>query len=129
MADIYDRSRKLAVRMLAPRARGGKGAEMTLQRKQQGVYDPMAGGAPVITVAHHGSAFRDSYEQRDIDGTRIHQGDVKLLVSPEKLDGSELPMPTTQDRIVFDGKTYTLIAVMPWNYAGLSVGFEVQARA
>lgn len=129
MADIYDRSRALAVRMLAPRDRGGKGAEMTLRHRQQGAYDPVAGGSQTVIVNHIGSAFRDTYAQKDIDGTRIKQGDVKLLVSPEKLDGSELPTPTTQDQVIFDGKTYTLIAVVPWNYAGLDVGFEVQARA
>lgn len=128
MADIYDRSRALAVRMLAPRDKGGKGADMTLQRRQQGAYDPVEGGATTVTVSHAGSAFRDTYEQKDIDGTRIKQGDVKLLVSPDKLDGTEMPVPTTQDQVIFDGKTYTLIAVAPWNYAGLAVGFEVQAR-
>lgn len=129
MADIYDRGRALAVRMLAPRDKGGKGAEMTLQRRQKGAYDPVAGGSPTaVTVSHAGSAFRDAYEQKDIDGTRIKQGDVKLLVSPDKLDGTEMPVPTTQDQVIFDGKTYTLIAVAPWNYAGLAVGFEVQAR-
>lgn len=129
MADIYDRSRKLAVRMLAPRDKGGKGAEITLQRRQQGPYDPEAGGSTTVTVEHRGSAFRDTFALRDIDGTVIKQGDVKLLVSPEKLDGSDLPEPTTQDRILFDGKTYTVIGVKPWDYAGLAVGFEVQARA
>lgn len=129
MADIYDRGRALAVRMLAPRSKGGKGAEMTLQRRQQGAYDPIAGGSPTVTVSHQGSAFRDTYEQKDVDGTRIKQGDVKLLVSPAKLDGSDLPEPTTQDQVLFGGKTYTLIAVKPWNYAGMDVGFEVQARA
>ncbi|MEX0292540.1 hypothetical protein AAH995_04235 [Pseudomonas putida] len=128
MADIYDRSRALAVRMLAPREKGGKGAEMTLQHRQQGAYDPIAGGSQTVTVSHLGSAFRDTYDQKDIDGTRIKQGDVKLLVSPDKLDGTEMPVPTTQDQVIFDGKTYTLIAVAPWNYAGLAVGFEVQAR-
>lgn len=129
MADIYDRSRALAVRMLAPREKGGKGAVMMMQRRQQGAYDPVAGGATTVTVSHVGSAFRDTYTQKDIDGTRIKQGDVKLLVSPQKLDGTDLPVPTTQDQVIFDGKTYTLIAVAPWNYAGLDVGFEVQARA
>ncbi|WKL69423.1 hypothetical protein Q1Z72_12480 [Pseudomonas qingdaonensis] len=129
MADIYDRSRALAVRMLAPREKGGKGAAMMLQRRQQGAYDPVAGGATTVTVNHAGSALRDAYAQKDIDGTRIKQGDVKLLVSPQKLDGTDLPVPTTQDQVIFDGRTYTLITVVPWNYAGLDVGFEVQARA
>ncbi|MBF8746897.1 hypothetical protein [Pseudomonas monteilii] len=129
MADIYDRSRALAVRMLAPREKGGKGAQLTLLKRPQGPYDPINGGSASSSVSHLGSAFRDTYKQDDIDGTRIKQGDVKLLVSPEKLDGTEMPAPATQDQVVFDGKTYTLIAVSPWNYAGLAVGFEVQARA
>lgn len=129
MADIYDRSRALAVRMLAPRSQGGKGLEMTLQRVVRGPYDPVAGGPPTTTVEHQGSAFRDSFSFRDIDGTYIKQGDVKLLVSPVLLAGGDMPEPTTLDRVLFDGVTYSVVGVKPWNYAGMSVGFEVQARA
>lgn len=32
MADIYDRSRAMAIRMLAPRSKGGKGLELRLTR-------------------------------------------------------------------------------------------------
>ncbi|MCO7546170.1 hypothetical protein [Stutzerimonas nitrititolerans] len=128
MADIYDRSRALAVRMLAPRSRGGKGLEMALIRTIEGDYDPVTGGTSTTTDQYDGSAFRDIYRQDDIDGTYIKQGDVKLLVSPAQLNGADMPEPGTQDRIQFDGGAYTIVSVKPWNYAGLTVGFEVQAR-
>lgn len=129
MPDIYDRSKALAVRMLAPRSKGGKGAELTLTKTQKGPRDPDAGGSSTIVTSFGGSGMRENYVQKDIDGSLIKIGDVKFLVSPVLLSGVDMPQPATQDKILFDGKLYTVIQVNPWNYAGLAVGFEVQARA
>lgn len=129
MADIYDRGKALAVRMLAPRSNGGKGLEMILRKTDTGEYDPDIGGPSISVTESQGSAFRDTYELKNIDGTLIRRGDVKLLVSPVRLDGTNLPGPAENDHIVFDGITYTVISCQPWDYAGLAVGFEVQARA
>lgn len=129
MPDIYDRSKALAARMLAPRSKGGKGLEMTLTRTVKGPRDPDTGGSSTVITNYQGSAFRDRYAKTDIDGTLIKASDVKLLISPVLLDGTDTPDPTTQDAILFDGKKYTIAAVSPWNYAGLAVGFEVQARS
>ena len=128
MTDIYDRAKRTAARLLAPRSRGGKGLEMTLRRTTTGDYDPATGGVSVTTVDYAGSAFRDSYSRAEIDGTLIRADDAKLLLSPIQLDGTDLPSPEQQDRIIFDGNVYSIVAVRPWNYAGLAVGFEVQAR-
>lgn len=128
MADIYDRARATAIRMLAPRSAGGKGLEMTLTRTVAGEYDPAIGGSSSTTTDYTGSAFRDTYENKDVDGTLIKAGDVKFLVSPALLDGSAMPTPTTTDTILFDGQRFTVASVKPWNYAGLDIGFEVQAR-
>lgn len=128
MADIYDRARATAIRMLAPRSKGGKGLEMTLTRTVMGEYDPNIGGASSTTTNYDGSAFRDTYSLRDVDGSLIKSGDVKLLVSPELLNGSDTPTPETVDKILFDSTLYTVQSVKPWNYAGLDIGFEVQAR-
>lgn len=127
MPDIYDRAKALATRMLAPRSKGGKGMELILRRETVGEYDPDATSAPTELVLN-GSGFREEYESKYIDGTLIIRGDVKLLVSPVQLDGSDMPPPLSNDRIEFDGITYTVIAVGPWNYAGLSVGYELQVR-
>ena len=129
MPDIYDRSKALAVRMLAPRSKGGKGAELTLTKTQKGPRDPDTGGSSTIVTSFGGSGMRENYVQKDIDGSLIKIGDVKFLVSPVLLSGVDMPQPATQDKILFEGKLYTVIQVNPWNYAGLAVGFEVQARA
>jgi hypothetical protein len=128
MADIYDRAKATATRLLSPRSAGGKGLELTLKRTTQGAYDPSAGGSTPSIEAFAGSGFRENYKQSDIDGTRIKQGDFKILISPLLLDGSDMPQPKSLDTIAFDGDTYTVQSVDPWNYAGLAVGFSVQAR-
>lgn len=127
MPDIYDRAKALATRMLAPRSKGGKGLELVLRREIIGEYDPDAPPTPTEMVVS-GSGFREEYDNKYIDGTLIVRGDVKLLVSPVQLTGEDMPTPLSSDRIQFDGTTYTVIAVGPWNYAGLAVGFELQVR-
>ncbi|MBM6442403.1 hypothetical protein JQF37_02020 [Pseudomonas sp. MIL9] len=128
MSDIYDRAKASAARMLAPRSKGGKGLELSLLRVTTGEYEPDTGTTPVTTNQYDGSGFRENYNQRDIDGSRIKQGDVKILVSPLLLDGTDTPQPISQDKILFDGDTYTVQNVDPWDYAGLAVGFSVQVR-
>lgn len=128
MADIYDRAKASAARMLAPRSKGGKGLELSLIRVTVGEYDPETGGSADTTQQFDGSGFRENYQQRDVDGSRIKQGDVKLLISPVLLDGTDMPKPVSQDKILFAGDNYTIQNVDPWDYAGLAVGFSVQAR-
>lgn len=129
MPDIYDRSKALATRLLAPRSKGGKGLETTMTHSIIGEYDPTDGSTNTTLQEFDTSAFRDTYNQANIDGTLILQGDVRLLVSPVQLDGSDLQAPVIGDTFSFDGVVYKAINVSPYNYAGLNVGFEVQARA
>jgi hypothetical protein len=128
MPDIYDRAKAASSRMLAPRSRGGKGLELSLIRVTTGEYDPEVGGSSVLTEQFDGSGLRQNYRQQDVDGSLIKQGDVKILISPVLLDGVDTPQPVTLDKIAFDGDTYTVQHVDPWDYAGIAVGFSVQAR-
>jgi hypothetical protein len=128
MTDIYDEAKALAAEMLAPRSRGGNGLELSLLHVTDGEYDPETGTGGSVTTTFDGSGFRENYSQKDIDGTRIKQGDVKILISPVLLDGTDMPTPVSQDQVRFDGDLYTVQNVDPWNYAGLAVGFSVQAR-
>lgn len=128
MADIYDRAKASAARVLAPRSRGGKGLELSLIRVTTGEYDPEVGGSSVLTEQFDGSGLRQNYRQQDIDGSLIKRGDVKILISPVLLDGVDTPQPVTLDKIAFDGDTYTVQHVDPWDYVGIAVGFSVQAR-
>ena len=127
MPDIYDRAKATATRMLAQRSKGGKGLELVLRRETLGEYDPDNPQPPGELVLN-GSGFREEYDDKYIDGTLIVRGDVKLLVSPVQINGADMPLPLSNDRIQFDGATYTVIAVGPWNYAGLAVGYELQVR-
>lgn len=90
-----DRAAAMAARMLAPKPRG-KGQVVTLvQPGAGGTFDPATdattgGSAP---IEHQGSGVEEAYSSNSIDGRLIQAGDVKLMLSPVKLDGSSMPMP------------------------------------
>lgn len=127
MPDIHDRGRALAIRMLAPRPEG-KGLGLVLRKKTVGEYSPEKGGQDVVWTEINGSGLRTNYDQQDIDGSYIEQGDTRILLSPTAEDGSDIPEPSTNDVILFDGSEYNIIRVGPWNYAGVSCGYELQCR-
>ncbi len=127
MADIHDRGRALANRMLAPRPQG-KGLELTLRTKMVGEYNPETGGQETIYVDTDGSGLRTNYRQEDINDTYILQGDVRMLVSPVTLGGTDMPTPSTNDVILFDGSEYSVIGVGPWDWAGVTCGWVCQCR-
>lgn len=104
------------------------GAPLTIRKIVSGEYDPDTGGISQTITDHVTVGLRESYQLQDIDGSNIKRNDVKLLISPTLMAGGQTPEPTTQDKIIFDGSTYTVQNVDPWNYAGVSVGFSVQAR-
>lgn len=78
-----------------------------------------------------------SYENRQIDGTRIRQTDRYMIVAATKPDGSLLSSPVAeQDRIraiinADTGETqdYEIIKCDPLSPAGQIVMYEIQARA
>jgi len=130
MTDIHDRGRALAIRQLAPRP-AGKGAALVLRVSVPGVRNPATGTTPPPTVTDYtGSGLRTQYRSRDVDGTQIRAGDVRLLVSPILTNGSDMPTPQPGQRVQFDGgQWYTVQNSDAWNYAGVSIGFVVQGRA
>lgn len=128
MVDIYDAALATAANMLKPRSQGGYGLDATFTVTTVGEYDPATGSSPITSTNYTGSAFRDSYKRQEIDGTRVLASDVKFLVSPVQSNGTAMPMLNPEYKLAFDGDTYTIVSVMPWKYAGLNVGFEVQGR-
>lgn len=127
MPDIHDRGRALAIRMLAPRPQG-KGLGLTLRHKSVGEYNPEIGGQETVWTDTLGSGLRTNYRQEDIDGTYVLQGDNRILLSPTALDGTDIPQPSNNDVILFDGSEYNIIRVGPWDYAGVTCGYELQCR-
>lgn len=128
MPDIHDRGRALAIRMLAPRPQG-KGLGLVLRKKTVGEYNPDTGGTPFVWSEYSGSGLRTNFDLQDIDNSYILEGDVEILMSPAMLDGvTDMPQPSTNDVIVFDGGSYNVIGVRPGNYAGLNCFYKAHCR-
>jgi len=129
MADIYDRSRKTAIRMLGLRSKGGKGEKLKLTISSTDEPEVIDGIVVPNEDIYLGSAVRIEYTNRDINDTVIKMGDVKFLVSPIQIDGTDMPTEIQpQSKIEFAGSVYSVVNSKPWNFTGLSIGFEVQAR-
>jgi hypothetical protein len=106
------------------------GATAVLTRTAPGAYDPDTGATAAATVTTQtGKAFRETYALRDIDGTLIKRGDVRLILAPEATDGTAMVQPATDtDVIVFDGTSYTVVGTDPLKPADEAVLFYVQCR-
>lgn len=129
MADIYDRSRKTAIRMLGLRSKGGKGEKLKLTISSTDEPEVIDGIVVPNDTVYLGSAVRIEYTNRDINDTVIKTGDIKFLVSPIQIDGTDMPTEIQpQSKIEFAGSVYSVVNSKPWNFTGLSIGFEVQAR-
>lgn len=128
MPDIHDRGRALAIRMLAPRPQG-KGLGLVLRKKTVGEYNPETGGQDVVWTEYVGCGLRTGFDLQDIDNTYIFEGDVEILMSPTMLDETtDMPKPSTNDVIVFDGGSYNVIGVRPGDYAGLNCFYKAHCR-
>lgn len=128
MPDIHDRGRALAIRMLAPRPQG-KGLALTLRKKTVGEYNPETGGQDAVWTEIQGAGLRTGFDLQDIDNTYILEGDVEILMSPAMFDGvTDMPQPSTNDVIVFDGSSYNVIGVRPGDYAGLNCFYKAHCR-
>ncbi|PDT55039.1 MULTISPECIES: hypothetical protein [Sinorhizobium] len=86
--------------------------------------DPVNGGDPVET-AYTATLVPMQYEAREIDGTEILTGDVKIYISSVGLAIE----PSPGNLVAVSGKTYRVIRSDPNNYDGLTnVVFIVQGR-
>lgn len=129
----YDvRAAKSAAKALAPKSKGGKGADVTIYVPSVGkTFDPntqamTGGGAP---VAHLGSGLVMAYDVREIDGTKIKTADRKLMLSALKQDGSAMPTFDTKATALVGGVKYSVMRCDPFQPAGDAViYFDVQLR-
>ncbi len=52
--------------------------------------------APGEPVNHIGSGMEEFYSARDVDGSKIQEGDVRLMLSPLRDDGTPMPLPIAE---------------------------------
>ncbi len=106
-----------------------KGGLVTLCREVPGEYDPATGGPGAGTVAEYdGTGVKLNYNQDDVDGTLIKQGDQQLLLSPLQRGGSPMPTPTTSDTVLIGAKVYTIANVIDLQPTDTSVLYTLQLR-
>lgn len=106
-----------------------KGGVVTLRREVPGEYDPATGGPGAGTVTDYdGTGVKLNYNQDDIDGTLIKQGDQQLLLSPLQRDGTAMPTPVTGDRVLIGAKTFTVQNVADLQPTETSLLFTLQLR-
>lgn len=100
------------------------GQDMTLVRGLTGTYAPATGTATVSGSNSYGKGVALDYDQRDIDGTVIRQGDQRVYLSIEV--GAT---PQTGDALLIGGKTWKVMTSKTLAPAGVAVIHDVQCRA
>jgi len=115
---LYARLQQTANRLITSYGQAGRVTEITPP-------DPVLGGDPV-TVEHDAKMFPDKYDAREVDGTVVKTGDVKLYISSVGL--SVIPA-VGMYAVMADGKSYRIENADPNRYDGVTnVVFVVQAR-
>lgn len=102
----------------------GKGTTLTLTRRTSGSYDPATGAATVTEATYTITAAVLDYPQRVIDGTRIQQGDKKVLVSAEGLTVE----PDVDDLLTIASVFHTIVRARKISPSGENVLWELQVR-
>ena len=104
--------------------RFGTGATLRRTLNDGAAYDPATGTVTVPTVVDTVcSAVVIDYDQKMIDGTLIRNGDKRVYMS---VVGVALPLAA--DLFVWQGVTYSVMAVKPLAPSGVNVFYELQAR-
>lgn len=128
----YDvRAAAQAARNLAPKTKGGKGQVLTVILPSVGnVFDPVTRkNIQAPPVRHEGSGIELFYESREIDGKSILTGDRKLMISPKKTNGEDMPEFDSKAIIeLASGVQLQVINAGALKPAGVVVYYEAQAR-
>lgn len=89
-----------------------------------GNYNPASATSSLTFVDHPVTGAAFAYPQKDIDGSLVKAGDVKVYLSMRGLD----VVPTTTQKLSIGGVPHTIIAVEPLSPAGTVVIYTLQVR-
>lgn len=100
------------------------GQGITFGSVTTGAYDPTTGTVTNTTTNYTGKGAAFDYEQKDIDGTNIRQGDRRVYIAPDLG-----VVPKTGDTVTLaDGTVLNVVASRPLSPAGTMVLHECQCR-
>ena len=100
------------------------GQVVTVKRTTPSEYDPATGTVTGGTIGYSCSGAVMNYASRDIDGTLVQRGDVRVLLAP---DAAFEPKPGDTVTLA-DATVLTVINAQATKPAGSPVRYEVQAR-
>lgn len=118
MAEFYAGLATVAARLITD-----KGQVVTFTRVAGGTFDPVLGGttgAATTTFTANAAAF--DYSNREIDGTVVQAGDVRLIAE------STTTVPAQNDTCTVNSIVYRVMSVSPVSPAGITVINKVQLR-
>lgn len=123
---IQDRLRAMVIKNLSLK---GAGTKVTLVKQTKGVFDPGTSTLiPGKEERYSGSGLRLNYKTFDYKNTAIEYGDFKIYLSPQLIDGTECPRPTTGDKLIIGEETATVVNLERWNSNELECGYKLQMR-
>jgi hypothetical protein len=105
-----------------------EGARLTLTRPGAASYDPATSTNSAEPSKSEGHAVRSEYSTREIDGTSIKSGDVRLLVAVHDINDRPMPRPEEGHTITFAGETLRVVESKGVAPAGVPVLWKTQAR-
>lgn len=78
--------------------------------------------------AWDGYAADWQYRTRDIDGSLVRVGDVRLIVAALTSDGEVMPAPQSGDVATYAGQCMNVMRAESIRKAGVAIAFDVQLR-
>lgn len=105
------------------------GTPVTLTARADAGYIPGT-GAPVTAppTIQTGHGVVDAYATREIDGTRVRAGDVRLILGPLDGAGEALTAPEPGGKATIAGTSWSIVAVEQTAPAGAAVLYTLQLR-
>jgi hypothetical protein len=88
-------------------------------------YDPITGAADgsTLTATLTAAAYPAAYQTKEIDGSNIQAGDVRLIL------GAIPSTPVMGCLVAMNGTTYRIMAVQQVRLSGANIVFICQIRA
>lgn len=123
MAAYDDRAQATAARVLAVKASGGKGQQVTLEVVDQGAYDPATGATGAGSITRQvGSGIEEHFRAGQIDGALIMVGDVRFMLSPRTTTGELITTAVVDATLEYaDGRKWRVKGAEPLAPAGTPV--------
>lgn len=108
----------------AGRVIAAAGVPVTLTRNTLDDYDPTQGTVDTLGAnTFTGAGVRDQYALKDIDGTLVRSGDVRIYLSMV-IDGG----PQPGDQLMMDGDKWVVVSAPPIKPGPIVLLYDVQAR-